>query len=95
MKQKQYLGVSTHPRVCGFASKSIYKCVLSQCIFSTNQAHDCPWYDKDLDDEMICFNCKHFLGGSDWGLACEKHYNRLPRFDSATCDKFERRSKKQ
>lgn len=25
MKQKQYLGVSTHPRVCGFASKNIYK----------------------------------------------------------------------
>lgn len=24
-KQKQYLGVSTHPRVCGFASKNIYK----------------------------------------------------------------------
>lgn len=35
-----------------------YKCVLSQCIFSTNQACDCPWYDKDLDDEMICFNCQ-------------------------------------
>lgn len=25
MKQKQYLGVSTHPMVCGFASKNIYK----------------------------------------------------------------------
>ena len=25
MKQKQHLGVSTHPRVCGFASKNIYK----------------------------------------------------------------------
>lgn len=25
MKQKQHLGVSIHPRVCGFASKNIYK----------------------------------------------------------------------
>ena len=25
MKQKQHLGVSTHPMVWGFASKSIYK----------------------------------------------------------------------
>lgn len=25
MKQRQHLGVSTHPRVCGFASEYIYK----------------------------------------------------------------------
>ena len=32
MKQKQHLGVSTHPRVCGFASKNIYKiAVLIPC----------------------------------------------------------------
>lgn len=29
MKQKQHLGVSTHPRVCGFASKNIYKDVMN------------------------------------------------------------------
>lgn len=30
MKQKQYLGVSTHPRVCGFASKNIYKICIDE-----------------------------------------------------------------
>ena len=35
-----------------------------------------PLPDCDrIDDMLICFNCKHWHGGGDWGLTCDKHYH--------------------
>ena len=41
---------------------------------------------EDMSEEDICFNCKHFIGGGDWGLACAKHYHRLPRALDKMCE---------
>lgn len=40
----------------------------------------------------ICFNCKYWLGGGDWGLSCEKDYHNCSTngFDEA-CELFERK----
>ena len=50
---------------------------------------------KDLSQEDICFACQHFGGGGDWGLACHKHYHRLPEALSPKCEDFERKVRDQ
>ena len=50
----------------------------------------CDFCNKDVSTEKICFNCKNFLGGSDWGLACGKHYNRLPTALTRGCEDFDK-----
>ena len=37
----------------------------------------------------ICINCKHYRGGGDWGLACAKHYYKLPNAGSKVCEDVE------
>lgn len=48
--------------------------------------------DEDVKDMPICFNCKHWIGGGDWGLSCSKDYYNTSSngFDKA-CEKFERK----
>lgn len=48
--------------------------------------------DEEVKDMNICFNCKYWLGGGDWGLSCEKDYYNCSAngFDEA-CEQFERR----
>lgn len=49
--------------------------------------------DKDVERLHICYNCKHWYGGGDWGLSCAKNYYNcsVNGFDEA-CDQFERKS---
>lgn len=50
----------------------------------------CDLKNVDISDEKICFNCKHYLGGNDWGLSCAKEYHKLvDAFDEA-CKNFEK-----
>ncbi len=46
---------------------------------------------KDMD---ICFNCKYWIGGGDWGLSCQKNYYNCSNngFDK-TCEEFCRKDK--
>ncbi len=70
-------------------------CVLADsAIIDLNKVNElgCDMYNVDLSNEMICLNCRYFLGGNDWGLACEKHYHRLPSATNKACDDFERRT---
>lgn len=30
--------------------------------------------DAEVEDMNICYNCKHWIGGGDWGLSCRKDY---------------------
>jgi len=47
----------------------------------------CDLKNKDFSNEKICYNCKHFLGGNDWGLSCKKDYYKLVgSFDEACKD---------
>lgn len=48
--------------------------------------------DNKVDNMNICFNCKYWIGGGDWGLSCEKDYLNCSAngFDEA-CEQFERK----
>lgn len=61
-------------------------CELTNVIMANESAQSCGFYNKDMSSEWICFNCKHFIGGSDWGLACAKHYHSLPKALSEMCE---------
>ena len=48
--------------------------------------------DEDVKDMLICFNCKHWIGGGDWGLSCSKdYYNTSSDGFGKACEKFERK----
>ncbi len=42
-----------------------------------------------LNTGDICFDCKHFKGGGDFGTCCTKTYG-LRYWDSGACEYFER-----
>ena len=67
------------------------QCELTNKIFTKDDVrkNGCKYHNVDLSQEKICFNCKCFLGGSDWGLACAKHYHRLPNALSKACEEFD------
>lgn len=46
--------------------------------------------DFDVQFMKICYNCKHWIGGGDWGLTCRKDYYKAfsDGFHKA-CDYFE------
>lgn len=74
-----------------FGESVCYICSLSNRVITYNLATKCEYFNKDISHDNICYNCKYYLGGEDWGLACSKHYDRLPCFDSKICDDFNRK----
>ena len=69
-------------------------CVLTSVLIKPDvKDGECEFYNRDLSDEKICFNCKYFLGNAgDWGLCCSKHYYKLPTALSEICDDFKIRN---
>ncbi len=49
----------------------------------------CELYNKDISSMKICFTCKHYLGGGDWGLSCAADYYTLTGALNKACDKYE------
>lgn len=47
---------------------------------------------EQIENENICFNCKYWIGGGDWGLSCQKNYYMTSTngFNEA-CEQFERK----
>ena len=68
------------------------RCELTNTIMVSKSAETCKLYNRDISDQLVCFNCKHFLGGSDWGLACSKHYHMLPHALDDMCEDAEWRN---
>jgi hypothetical protein len=52
----------------------------------------CAYYNVDVSQKEICMNCEYYLGGGDWGLACSKHYHRLPSATTEACKDFSKRN---
>lgn len=52
--------------------------------------------DDDVENLHICYNCKHWLGGGDWGLSCRKNYylSSTNGFREA-CEEFERKNENE
>lgn len=48
--------------------------------------------DEDVESMDICYNCKHWIGGGDWGLSCQKNYYKCNAngFEKA-CEQFEKK----
>lgn len=64
-----------------------YLCSLTNKVL---EGSGCALYNRDLSDESMCLNCKHFLGNAgDWGLCCSKHYHKLCTALSNSCEDFE------
>ena len=64
-------------------------CELTNTILKEKCYLECELYNLDLSDREICFNCKHFLGGNDWGLSCAREYHRLTEALSPMCEEAE------
>ena len=66
--------------VCKIANRGNIK----SCTFITD--------DEEVESMKICYNCKHWIGGGDWGLSCRKNYYNCSSngFDKA-CEQFEER----
>lgn len=48
--------------------------------------------DDDVSKMNICYNCKHWIGGGDWGLSCRKdYYVATSNGFREACKKFERK----
>lgn len=46
--------------------------------------------DEDVPKLNICYNCKHWIGGGDWGLSCAvDYYNCNNNGFKTACEKFE------
>lgn len=60
----------------------------------THKCHtiSCNLENDNIKDMKICYNCKHWVGGGDWGLSCKKDYYNCSTngFDKG-CKDFERR----
>lgn len=54
----------------------------------------CNYIDNDSQVVAmnICYNCKHWIGGGDWGLSCRKdYYNTSTNGFREVCEHFERK----
>ena len=51
----------------------------------------CKWRNYEVEQHRVCGSCKHFRGMFDWGLACDRHYNRFPDAvtDAKDCREYE------
>lgn len=80
-----------------FCGITTVRCALTNAIINENDVkiQGCPNYNKDLSNARICLNCKSFLGGGDWGLACNKHYHKLPKALSVACEDFNKKGDKR
>ena len=82
---KYYQGdVKIHERI-GFQCALTHNIIFSEL---------CNLINKDLSNEKICYNCKYYLGGNDWGLSCAKHYHVLTEALHEGCEDFYRKDNK-
>lgn len=72
-----------------FRGRNCIACELTNNIIVNEHAEKCSFYNKDMSEEDICFNCKHFIGGGDWGLSCAKHYHKLTEALNKMCEDAE------
>lgn len=49
--------------------------------------------DAEVEDMKICYNCRYWIGGGDWGLSCQKdYYNCSTNGFNEACEQFERKT---
>lgn len=86
---------------CKYAQDSSYEiariecrtCSLTRRVMNANAESECNCYNRDLSGYDICYNCKYYIGGGDWGLFCSHSdmYHHLGKFSDEPCKRYERR----
>lgn len=69
-------------------------CILTRIVVHPDiDFEKCNCYNRDLSEYDICYNCKYYLGGSDWGLFCshKDKYHHLGKFSDKPCEYYDRR----
>ena len=87
---------------CKYAEGSNYKiqnidcctCSLTRRVMNANAESECNCFNRDLSGYDICYNCKYYGGGGDWGLFCfhKDMYHHLGKFCDVPCKRYERRT---
>lgn len=67
-------------------------CTLTSTCVNHEVENDCKCFNKDLSEYDICYNCKYYRGGGDWGLFCSHPdmYHHLGKFNDIPCNKYEK-----
>lgn len=70
-------------------------CELTRTCMEPDVEHDCGCFNADLSEYDICYNCKYYRGGGDWGLFCshENMYHHLGKFNDEPCGYYGRNIK--
>lgn len=68
-------------------------CTLTRRVKNENTESECNCFNRDLSGYDICYNCKYYIGGGDWGLFCSHSdmYHHLGKFSDEPCGRYERR----
>lgn len=66
-------------------------CMLTRLVYKEETESDCSYFNADLSLYKICYNCKYYIGGGDWGLFCshKEKYHHLGKFKDDGCEYFE------
>ncbi len=87
-------------RNCQYVQISEYKikgkdvemgcCELTRAVVNPDVENDCICFNRDLSGFDICYNCRHYIGGGDWGLFCSNKdmYHHLVKFNDKACERF-------
>ena len=72
-------------------------CLLSHRVIKPNIEHNCKCFNIDLSEYDICYNCKYYGGGGDWGLFCshKEMYHHLGKFNDDPCGYYEKAKKRE
>lgn len=72
-------------------------CLLSHYAIKPNVKHNCKCFNIDLSEYDICYNCKYYSGGGDWGLFCSHKdmYHHLGTFNDKPCKYYEKAKKRE
>lgn len=68
-------------------------CGLTRVCTQPDIENDCNCFNRDLSEYDICYNCKYYIGGGDWGLFCSHKdmYHHLGKFDDEPCERYEKK----
>lgn len=75
------------------SNKECCTCYLTRYVMDANIERECNCYNHDLSQYDICYNCKYYGGGGDWGLFCshEDMYHHLGKFSDKPCERYEKK----
>ncbi len=72
---------------------TITVCNLTRTVMNPDAEWDCECFNEDLTKYNICYNCRYYRGGGDWGLFCshKDKYHHLGKFNDEPCEHYEKK----